>query len=366
MPGNFEFQILNSELFSRPFFTRWQVVIQLNSKFKIRNSKLHSLLCYHIAMLSHRLIFGPIMIGILLLTFFLDSKLDQVDITGTILQDLFQGRTYLPAGLLLLGAFFVLIILGAGELCRIFAAKGIVASRSIVTLAGITGCLMMFAIPQAANAQMTMGVFSTLIALLFMLSLVKHSWITHKTEGAIAAAAVTMFALIYMGLLPGFLVAIRRWYSPWVVAAVLLIVKSCDIGAYFSGRAFGKHKLIPWLSPGKTWEGLFGGVLFSGLVALLLAYLSNHFEVAGIYKTIDGLRTFMPNDFHLPRTFVAGLLMGAVGQFGDLTASLFKRDAGIKDSGNTIPGFGGVLDVVDSPVIVAPLAYWLLWFGTGL
>lgn len=317
-------------------------------------------------MLKYRLTFGPIMIGVLLLTFYLDSKLDQFDISGTVLQELFAGRTYLPAGLLLLLAFFGLIILGAGELCRIFAAKGILASRSVVTLAGMSGCMMMFAIPYTANAKMTMAVFATIIIVLFMLSLIRHSWINRKTDGAVMAAAVTMFALIYMGLLPGFLIAIRRWYSPWVVAGVLLVVKSCDIGAYFTGRVIGKHKLIPWLSPGKTWEGLIGGVLFSGFVALSLAYLSNHFGVAGIYKTVEGVRQFTPNDFHLPRSFIAGLLMGGMGQFGDLTASLFKRDAGIKDSGSSIPGFGGILDVVDSPVVVAPLAYWLLWYGTGL
>ncbi|HAI14000.1 MAG TPA: hypothetical protein DCM28_20010 [Phycisphaerales bacterium] len=317
-------------------------------------------------MLKYRLMFGPIMIGVLLLVFYLDSKLDQMDISGTVLQDLFAGRTYLPAGLLLLLAFFGLILLGAGELCRIFEAKGIASSRSVVSLAGLSGCLMMFAIPHTADAKMTMAVFGTIICVLFLLSLIKQCWLKRQTDGAVAAAAVTMFALIYMGLMPGFLVAIRRWYSPWVVAAVLLVIKSCDIGAYFTGRAIGKHKLIPWLSPGKTWEGLIGGVLFSGLIALLLAHLSNHFGVAGIYQTIDGVRTFVPNEFHLLRTFLAGLLMGAVGQFGDLTASLFKRDAGIKDSGNAIPGFGGVLDIVDSPVVVAPLAYWLLWYGTGL
>lgn len=323
-------------------------------------------LCYHIPMLKYRLTFGPIMIGVLLLIFYLDSRLDQYDITGTVFQNIFAGRTYLPAGLLLLFAIFGLIILGAGELCRIFAAKGIMASRSVVTLAGISGCMMMYAIPHTADAKMTMAVAGTVICVLFLLSLIRQCWIRRKTDGAVAAAAVTMFALIYMGLMPGFLVAIRRWYSPWVVAAVLLVVKSCDIGAYFTGRAIGKHKLIPWLSPGKTWEGLIGGVVFSGLVAMLLAYLSNHFNVAGVYFTENNVRVFVPNEFHMGRTFFAGLLMGGVGQFGDLTASLFKRDAGIKDSGNSIPGFGGVLDVVDSPVVVAPLAYWLLWVGTGL
>ncbi len=315
-------------------------------------------------MLKYRLIFGPIMIASLLGIFYLDNQLDRIDITGTIWSDLFGGRSYLPSGLLLLASFLVLICLGAGELCNIFKAKNIHADRTIVTVAGVSGCLLMFAMPHTLDAQSAMAIFATLLIGLFILALLKHSWITKRTEGAVGAAAVTMFSLIYLGLMPGFWVTIRRWHSAWVVVAVLLIIKSCDIGAYFTGRAIGKHKLIPWLSPGKTWEGLAGGVLLSGLVAGSLAWLSNHFGVAGVYRLEEGTRIFHPGNYDVLRSVGAGLLMGAVGQFGDLTASLFKRDAQIKDSGNAIPGFGGILDVIDSPVVVAPVAYWLLKWGT--
>jgi len=142
-----------------------------------------------------------------------------------------------------------------------------------------------------------------------------------------------------------------------------LVIKACDIGAYFTGKAMGRHKMIPWLSPGKTWEGLLGGVLLSGLVASGIAALFNHLQdrfedlhLAGAWCGHD----FVPASFSLVGAAAAGVLIGLVGQLGDLTASVFKRDADIKDSGSSIPGFGGILDVTDSPLIAAPLAYWML------
>lgn len=305
------------------------------------------------------------MIGALFAVFYLDNQLDRLTLSPA-WQSIFMSRPYLPRGLLVLLAVLVLIVLGAKELCHIFHAKGIAADRNMVTLAAMSACLLMYAMPQKLSSRDAITVFSTLVIVVFLITLIKHSWTTKRPEGAVLAAAVTMFALIYMGLLPGVLITIRRWYSAWVVAAIVLITKSCDIGAYFTGRAIGRHKLIPWLSPGKTWEGLVGGVVLSAAVAAGLAYLNDHFQVAGLWQVRDGTLAFVPNHFDVARSAVAGAAMGLVGQFGDLVASLFKRDAGIKDSGKSIPGFGGILDVVDSPIIVAPLAYWLLVFGEGL
>ena len=106
-----------------------------------------------------------------------------------------------------------------------------------------------------------------------------------------------------------------------------------------TGHAIGRHKLIPWLSPGKTVEGFFGGLIFSGIVGAAITYFCHTFAWQ------QGL--------------VAGVLLGAVGQVGDLLESLLKRDAGVKDSGH-VPGFGGVLDLLDSPLLAAPVAYWIL------
>jgi len=181
----------------------------------------------------------------------------------------------------------------------------------------------------------------------------------------------------------GCYLALRRWHSPWEVLGVLLITKSCDIGAYFAGRYLGRRKLVPWLSPGKTWEGLVGGVLLAVVAAVGFAAMSQHTNIATVYRTapapaeselyrVDGpnveatpaepaaAQRVSVHRYPIGWAVIAGVVFALVGQLGDLTMSLFKRDAGVKDSGATIPGFGGVLDVVDSPLLVAPVAYWLL------
>ncbi len=290
------------------------------------------------------------MIFVSLAIFACDDYLDTIKISG-FLQNLRSGRDTLPRGLALLALMMCILPLAAKELTLIFKAKQIQASQLMMTLASLSGCLLIYALPQNLNGPFTMVIFATLAVVLLLLALVKHAYRTHSTDGATAAAAATMFSLVYLGILPGFLLAIRRWHaSPWVVLAIILIPKMCDTGAYFTGRAFGKHKLIPWLSPGKTWEGLIGGACFSAFVAFALAYLNNRFQL-----TVHHFDPF--------RSTLAGLIMGLAGQFGDLIASLLKRDAQIKDSGNTIPGFGGIIDVLDSPLVVAPLAYWLLQAG---
>ena len=132
-------------------------------------------------------------------------------------------------------------------------------------------------------------------------------------------------------------VAIRA-VSPWYLLMLLLLTVSADIGAYFAGRAFGRHKLAPQVSPGKTWEGVWGGMAFAAAVALI----EDHWLAsvpAGIY-------------------IVVALLVVALSIVGDLSESLFKRQAGLKDSGSLFPGHGGVLDRVDSLTAAAPL-YWL-------
>lgn len=310
-------------------------------------------------MLRYRLIFGSIMMAALVGVFYFDDQLDQINIRGTWLGQLFPNRSYLPAGLLLLASFMVLIALGSKELCAIFRAKGVPANPVMVAMAGIVGLMLIYTLPHTLDSQTTMAIFASLMVLVFVATLVEHSWLG-RTEGAVLVAGVTMFALIYMGLLPGFYLAIRRWHSAWVIAAIMIVTKSCDIGAYFTGLAIGRHRLIPWLSPAKTWEGLLGGVAFSAITAVGLAALLNGLDLAGVYTSSQGQRVF--NAYHYPlwAAAAAGVLIGAVGQFGDLCASLFKRDAGVKDAGSTIPGFGGVLDIVDSPIVVAPVAYWLL------
>ncbi|QQE12752.1 phosphatidate cytidylyltransferase [Planctomycetota bacterium] len=310
-------------------------------------------------MLKYRLTFGPIMIAVLLGLIWLDNQLDQIVIEGTIWQDLFLGRDYLPAGLVMWVLFLVLITLSVGELVKMFRAKDARVDFFMLWLSGMIGCTLMYVIPYKMQSEATMAIYASFMAGLFMLTLLRLAF-KKTTKGALLIGSITMFGFIYIGVLPGFYLAIRRWHEAWVIAAIILIIKSCDIGAFFTGCSIGKHKMIPWLSPKKTWEGLAGGVIFAGLVAMGLVALGNVTEVNGRWEILETGREFVHHDYPLWFGFVVGMIFGLLGQAGDLTASMFKRDAEIKDSGSVIPGFGGLIDVLDSPVLVAPFAYWVL------
>ncbi len=313
-------------------------------------------------MLKYRMVFGPLMILALVGLIYLDDRLDQLSLVGTVWQDLFLGRTYLPAGLLMLFGLAILIVLASRELCHIFHAENVPASPLMLALSGTLGAILVYILPYQLDSQATVAIYASFMVGLFILSIIRHSFFSQRADGAVTVAAATMMALIYLGALPGFYLAIRRWHSAWLVAAILLIIKASDIGAYFTGRAIGRHKLIPWLSPGKTWEGFFGGLALSSLLAVAFVLIARHYDVLGYYHRdlVDLQRQFVPYAMPLWFAALAGVVLGSMSVVGDLTASLFKRDAGIKDSGKSIPGFGGVIDVVDSPILVAPFAYWLL------
>ncbi len=136
-------------------------------------------------------------------------------------------------------------------------------------------------------------------------------------------------------LVPLFVALIQLYrIGPEILLFALLIVWAADAGAFFSGKRFGRVKLAPSISPGKTWEGVFGGLLVVAILALVTARLSG-----------TSLAVFLP--------FCLGV--AAISVVGDLTVSMFKRTAGVKDSGTLFPGHGGVLDRVDSVAAAAPL-----------
>ncbi len=239
--------------------------------------------------------------------------------------------------------------LGAGlELVRIFAQLGVALSRWVTLCALSLGFLASGLTPRDVQALSGISIVCTAGAIVLIGSLVYYSR-GKNTRGVAAAAGGTLVAFVYVGLMGGFLLALRKEQSAWLVLGILLVTKSCDIGAYFTGMLFGRHKLIPWLSPKKTWEGLGGGILASTAVGALAVWATN-----------GAIEQVTPNLPLAPwQGALAGLIFGIVGQGGDLVASLLKRDAGLKDASNALPGFGGFLDVIDSPLAVAPVAYWL-------
>ncbi len=188
----------------------------------------------------------------------------------------------------------------------------------------------------------------------FMLSFVVQSVQFEVPGQTVAKIAGTVFAVAYVGLLGSFIIQMR-WFEgrhQGILAIVFLVAtaKGSDTGAYTVGRLAGRHKLWPTLSPHKTIEGAVGGLCF-GVVAALLA--------AGIARLVLRVPTL---DWTIAAGY--GLVVGAVAQLGDLMESLIKRDCERKDASTAVPGFGGVLDVVDSVLFAAPVAYMFwLWFG---
>ena len=290
--------------------------------------------------MAKRLFLGPIMIALVLGGLLLDRWIDAQPLPNWLWIPGFTAGDTCPPGVVMFIAMLALVVLASGELAAILRDKGVQTSSGIATFASVAGLLASSLVPASASSIDAAAVVGTSAMLVMIVSIVHFS--RHKTiEGVVAATGGAILAYVYLGLMFGFLLAIRREHSVMTVLWVLMITKVCDIGAYFTGTAIGKHKLIPWLSPGKTWEGLAGGLLTSaaaGAAGASLLATSAPWWALGL----------------------AAAVLAAIGQAGDLLESLMKRDAGIKDSGRLIPGFGGVLDVIDSPLMVAPFAYWFL------
>jgi phosphatidate cytidylyltransferase len=299
--------------------------------------------------LRNRLTFGPIMLLALFGLLYFDYWVE-LHTQGRVHD---AGRTYGVGGVGLLLLLLVILPPAIRELATLFAAEKVLPYRLIASVGA--GSLAIHAFltqfdwfqPVAASALAFTIVFVMLFAAL------RRAWVK-QTQEAIHHMAGTVLAMLYLGGLAWFLLAIRVKHSLWpngelrfkgstgVILMILLVVKFTDVGAFFGGKKFGKHKLIPWLSPGKTWEGLFFGLLTAGFIGL-------------------GFAPFIGRS-PLPRGFLFGVIIGGIGQLGDLLESLMKRDAEVKDSGRLIPGFGGILDVIDSPLLAAPFAYLMFSF----
>ncbi len=285
-------------------------------------------------MLVYRLLLGPVLIAVIVLVTWADEAL--------------QARFDVPA-ILLLPAILLVGLLASTELGEILKRCETGVSKRAVAVAVGAGFLASSLTPGEALGFSGIGIVCTVGAVVLLGSLVFYSR-DRRTEGVAAATGATLLAFVYLGLMGGFLIILRREHSAWLVLGILLVTKSFDIGAYFTGRLIGRRKLIPWLSPGKTWEGLIGGLVVSSVVGAAGVWVMGVVDVAVV-------RGF---ELRIWQGAIIGFVFGLVGQCGDLFASLLKRDAGIKDSSRRLPGFGGVLDVIDSPIVVAPVA-WLVF-----
>ncbi len=289
------------------------------------------------------------LIAVLVSLMWLDAVVDRVRVPES-WRGAMAGRETPPPGTVLFVVAVTLALLAARELASMLKANGIEGSRRVMSVSAILGLCASCLIPSEFGGVTGSMIAHSVAVAVFMGALLFYSR-RSTFEGVLAASAGALLAYVYLGVMLGFVLAIRREHAVWVLLWVLVTTKACDIGAFFTGTAIGRHKLIPWLSKGKTWEGLAGGVALSMIVgAAGAALIRAHLPVA---------------DPWIAGAF-AGALFGMVGQVGDLIESLLKRDSDLKDASSALPGFGGVLDVLDSPLLVAPVAFWWLrWFAGG-
>ncbi len=246
------------------------------------------------------------------------------------------------AGLpLILPTLFFLLWLGGVELRDMLARRGI--GLNLPLLLGGGSLLFLFSLPQlhwhfpqVPWREVALGLF---LMGSFSYELLKGADLTRF--------AFTLLAFLYLPWSLGYVLLLRETPDPglglWTLSLPLVASFATDIGAYFAGRFFGRHKLAPEISPGKTLEGSMGGILFSFLA--LLAYTAL-------------VREVFP--FGLLELWLFSLLLSLAAQLGDLAESMLKRFAGVKDSGRFLPGHGGLLDRIDSLLFTFPLTYFLV------
>ncbi|WP_347904412.1 phosphatidate cytidylyltransferase [Pseudomonas purpurea] len=243
---------------------------------------------------------------------------------------------------LLEGSGFALFIglvvtLGAWEWARLagFTAQPLRVAYAVVVAAML---FVMHLLPGLAPWVLGAAVLWWAAATFLVLTYPKTS-----EHWASAACKLVIGLLILLPAWQG-LVLIKQYpLGNWLIMAVMVLVWGADIGAYFSGRAFGKRKLAPLVSPGKSWEGVYGGLALSLLITAVVG-LVRDWSVAQILMGLIG-----------------AAIVVLISVVGDLTESMFKRQSGIKDSSNLLPGHGGILDRIDSLTAAIPVFAVLLW-----
>jgi len=224
--------------------------------------------------------------------------------------------------------------LGGLELARLAASKSLVVLNPICAIGVV---LLSTGWWGGQLVPIPLGGYLSLVTVLTLAGMMLWQQMRFGTSGVLANCGVSCLSLLYLGLLGSFILGIRIDGGPLDFLMFVFVIKSSDIGAYTFGRLFGRHKLAPRVSPGKTWEGLGGAVVFAAVVSFAFSVI---FGIMGVW--------IAP---------VFGAIMAVVGQLSDLSESMLKRDAQQKDSSNRVPGFGGILDVIDSPLFAAPCAY---------
>ena len=191
--------------------------------------------------------------------------------------------------------------------------------------------------------------FETSFLILFVLGLCVRQFVSRSNTAGILAISTTLFGLMYVPWLLNFIQKINFFpglndNGKFYILYFIVVTKFSDTGAYAVGSLIGKHKMIPRISPGKTWEGFGGAIAVSTLASVLFAHFFR--------DKLTGM-TWV-------HAVILGIVLSVCAVVGDLIESLFKREAGVKDSGQLFPGIGGILDLLDSLLFNAPIMYLYL------
>jgi phosphatidate cytidylyltransferase len=275
-------------------------------------------------------------------------------VTGVLLIDQWLAPFYPFLMLLVLG----LSLVACDELLRLLKAYGIAAWLVYVAVAGILVVNWLPHIFKPTDQRTEpdawpwiLGAFTATVLAAFVVEMGRF----REPGNAVARMAFTIWMVAYLAVLPSFLVQLR-WLpsvthssasrATGALALAIFVPKCGDIGAYLTGRLIGRHRMAPVLSPKKTWEGAAGGFAASVLASI------------GIDRVGDVVRGGVAPAAAL------GAAVGVAGMLGDLAESLIKRDCQQKDASQVVPGFGGVLDVVDAILFAAPIAYGgVIWLS---
>ncbi len=235
----------------------------------------------------------------------------------------------------------LILALAAWEYVQLFHIGGLQPVGALV----LTGTLLLV----FARAWNGFESGAWLISLLVLASMTVHLVAYERgRDQAATDFGVSLVSILYFGWLGAYLISLRELpEGKWWVLMVLPVVWFADSGAYFIGRAFGRHKMSPRLSPKKSWEGYLGGVLFGTLGGALLAFIWTFWTAPG-------------TDITPIRGAVLGFVLAVVTPLGDLGESMIKRQVGVKDSGTLLPGHGGVFDRIDSWLWAGVIGYYLI------
>jgi phosphatidate cytidylyltransferase len=265
---------------------------------------------------------------------------------GVVLVAIFSNNRWISDYVFLL---IMLGLAGAGlvEFYDLVTRRGLVCFKGWGIFGGLLLLVSTFIYLSAHVPPAKANDFETSFLILFVLGLCLRQFLSRSNPAGLLAISTTLFGLMYVPWLLNFIQKINFFpevNGRFYVLYFILVTKFSDMGAYLVGSMFGRHKMIPRISPGKTWEGFAGALMISTLASVAFAHFARH-ELAGM---------------NLVHALILGVLLGATAVLGDLIESLFKREASVKDSGKLFPGIGGILDLMDSLLFNAPLMYLYL------